>query len=135
MKITDIKVNQLKPFETGDGQAFVGTPGRLIVQVLTDEGITGIAEGARNLKVFRAYLDEMIKPLVVGMSPLQTRQIWETLSLGTGQQATRIPSQIVGAIDVALWDILGQAAGMLVYALLRELLAPHTTGQRVQPGL
>lgn len=118
MKITDIKVNQLKPFETGGGQAFAGIPGRLIVQVMTDEGITGLAEGARNLKVFRAYVDDIIKPLIVGMSPLQPRRIWETLSLGTGQQATRLPSQIVGAIDVALWDIMGKAAGMPVYALL-----------------
>lgn len=111
MKITDIKVNQLKPPEGRAG-------GRLLVRVFTDEGIVGHSEGSRGLGVFRAYLEEMITPLLVGVSPLQPRQIWEKLALGTGERATRLPSQIVGAIDVACWDIMGKAAGMPVYALL-----------------
>ncbi|MDP6512531.1 MAG: mandelate racemase/muconate lactonizing enzyme family protein [SAR202 cluster bacterium] len=111
MKITDIQVNQLKPPEGRTG-------GRLLVRVFTDEGIIGYSEGSRGLGVFRAYLDDVIKPLLVGTSPLQPRQIWETLALGTGEQATRLPSQIVGAIDVACWDIMGKAAGMPVYSLL-----------------
>ncbi|MCZ6788503.1 MAG: hypothetical protein O7D33_00940, partial [Chloroflexi bacterium] len=118
MKITDIVVNQLRAPEGRDGQAFVGASGRLIVRVYTDEGVVGIAEGARNLSVFRAYLEDLIKPLIVGMNPVQPRQIWETLALGTGQLATRFPSQIVGAIDVACWDITGKVAGLPLYALL-----------------
>ena len=111
MKITDIQVNQLKPPEGRAG-------GRLLVRVFTDEGIVGHSEGSRGLGVFRSYLEEMITPLLVGVSPLQPRQIWETLALGTGERATRLPPQIVGAIDVACWDIMGKAAGMPVYALL-----------------
>ena len=118
MKITDIKVNQLRAPEGPDARQFVGRAGRLIVRVFTDEGIVGIAEGARNLSVFRAYVDDLIKPLLVGMDPVQPRQIWETLALGTGERATRFPSQIVGAIDVACWDITGKAAGLPLYALL-----------------
>ena len=118
MKITDIIVNQLKGPEGQDARPFAGRSGRLIVQVFTDEGVVGIAEGSRNLNVFRAYVEELIKPLVVGMNPVQPRQIWETLALGTGQLATRFPSQIVGAIDVACWDITGKVAGLPIYALL-----------------
>ncbi len=119
MKITDIQVNQLKPnVNQAAGTPFIGRPGRLIVRVFTDEGLVGISEGSRGLGVFRAYLDEIIKPLLIGMDPLQPRQIWDLLSLGTGEQATRLPSQIVGSIDVALWDIMGKAAGMPVYSLL-----------------
>jgi L-alanine-DL-glutamate epimerase-like enolase superfamily enzyme len=118
MKITDIKVNQLRAPEGPDGQAFVGAGGRLVVQVLTDEGLVGIAEGGRNLSVFRAYVDDLIKPLIVGMNPVQPRRIWEMLALGTGQIASRFPSQIVGAIDVACWDITGKVAGLPLYAIL-----------------
>ena len=118
MKITDIKVNQLRSFLTEGEHSFVGQGGRLIVRVYTDEGITGIAEGSRGLDIFRAYNESMIKPLLVGMNPLQPRQIWETLALGTGQQATRIPPQIAGAIDICCWDIMGKAAGLPVYAML-----------------
>jgi D-arabinonate dehydratase/D-galactarolactone cycloisomerase len=118
LKITDITVSQLRPFESKDGPSVAGSGGRLIVQVHTDEGLVGIAEGSRHVGVFRAYVEDLIKPLIVGMNPVQPRQIWETLSLGTGQMATRFPSQIVGAIDVACWDITGKAAGLPVYALL-----------------
>ena len=118
MKITDIQINQLRPFFNQDDQSFVGMGGRLIVRVFTDEGITGIAEGSRGLDVFRAYNESVIKPLLVGQDPCRPRQIWETLALGTGQQATRLPPQIAGAIDICCWDIMGKAAGLPVYAIL-----------------
>ena len=118
MKITDIKVNQLRSFLTEGEHSFVGQGGRLIVRVFTDEGITGIAEGSRGLDIFRAYNESMIKPLLIGENPLQPRQIWERLALGTGQQATRIPPQIAGAIDICCWDIMGKVAGLPVYAML-----------------
>ena len=70
MKITDIKVNQLRSFLTADETSFVGQGGRLIVRVYTDEGITGIAEGSRGLDVFHAYNESMIKPLLIGENPL-----------------------------------------------------------------
>jgi L-alanine-DL-glutamate epimerase-like enolase superfamily enzyme len=45
--------------------------------------------------------------------------IWEMLTHGTGPGlATKLPSQIVGTIDVALWDLSGKAAGLPVYQLL-----------------
>ena len=69
MKITDIKVNQLRSFLTEDEHSFVGQGGRLIVRVYTDEGITGIAEGSRGLDIFRAYNESMIKPLLIGEEP------------------------------------------------------------------
>jgi L-alanine-DL-glutamate epimerase-like enolase superfamily enzyme len=118
LKITDITVSQLRGVEGRDAQMAAGATGRLIVQVFTDEGVVGIAEGGRHLSVFKAYLEDLIKPLIVGMSPVQPRQIWETLALGVGQRATRFPSQIVGAIDVACWDITGKVAGLPLYALL-----------------
>ena len=118
MKITDISVNHIQAPQDDNAKSFVGRPGRLLLQIHTAEGITGISEGSRNLKVFKAYLDDLIKPLLIGEDPTRTRKIWELLSLGKGQQATRFPSQIVGAIDVALWDIAGKAAGMPIYQLL-----------------
>ena len=111
MKITEIKVNQIRSEVSGLG-------GGLFVRVFTDEGIIGIAEGTGNLRVFKSYVNDMIKPLIVGMSPLQPKRIWEILSLGMREQATNFPSQIVGAIDVACWDIMGKAAGLPLNVLL-----------------
>ena len=118
MKITDITVNRIRSPQGENVRSFVGRPGRLLLQIHTDEGITGIAEASRNLKIVKAYVDELIKPLLVGTDPCRQRKIWELLSLGEGQQATSFPSQIVGSIDVALWDISGKAANMPIYKLL-----------------
>ena len=118
MKITDITVNRIRSPQGENVRSFVGRPGRLLLQIHTDEGITGIAEASRNLKIVKAYVDELIKPLLVGTDPCRPRKIWELLSLGEGQQATRFPSQIVGSIDVAIWDISGKAANMPIYKLL-----------------
>ena len=111
MKITEIKVNQIRSEVSGLG-------GGLFVRIFTDEGIIGIAEGTGNLRVFKSYVNDMIKPLIVGMSPLQPKRIWEILSQGIREQATNFPSQIVGAIDVACWDIMGKAAGLPLNVLL-----------------
>ena len=118
MKITDITVNRVRAPQGENAKSFVGRPGRLILQIHTDEGISGISEAGRNLKVVRSYLDELIKPILIGADPRRPRKIWEFLTLGDGQQATRYPSQIVGSIDVALWDITGKAASMPIYQLL-----------------
>ncbi|MFW6174870.1 MAG: mandelate racemase/muconate lactonizing enzyme family protein, partial [Chloroflexota bacterium] len=50
--------------------------------------------------------------------PRQPHRHWDTLSLGTNERATRLPPQVVGGIDIALWDITGKAAGMPVHMLL-----------------
>lgn len=117
MKITDIKVNELKAPEGRYAKKYPDYAAKVLVQVFTDKGLVGIAEGVRNVSVFRAYVDDLIKPLIVGLDPCQPKQIWEILALGIGQRATRFPSQIVGAIDVACWDITGKAAGMPLYKL------------------
>ena len=50
MKITDITIDPL-------------TTGRALVRVFTDEGITGLAESGRAPLVFKAYLEDTIKPI------------------------------------------------------------------------
>ncbi|HIA76175.1 MAG TPA: hypothetical protein EYN92_07130 [Dehalococcoidia bacterium] len=51
MKITDITVNRIRAPQGNNARSFVGRPGRLLLQVHTNEGITGISEAGRNLKV------------------------------------------------------------------------------------
>jgi hypothetical protein len=43
LKITDITVNQLMGAEGPNARSFVGSTGRLVVQVHTDEWVVGIA--------------------------------------------------------------------------------------------
>ena len=111
MKITDMVLVRLKlPKDPGRS--------RLFLRVDTDEGVSGISEAGRSRRMMQVFLDETVKPLIVGMDPCQPRVIREILALGDGQRATRLPSQVVGAIDVALWDITGKVAGLPLYAVL-----------------
>ena len=106
VKITDITCHLLRT-------------GRLLVRVYTDEGIVGLAEAnGRNPKVMQGYIDESIKPALLGKDPRLVERHWETLVLSAGDRITRVPPFIVGSIDIALWDITGKAAGRPVHELL-----------------
>ncbi len=105
MKITDVSIDPLKI-------------GRSLVRIWTDEGIVGLAEAGRSPIVLKAHLDATVKPLLIGQDPLQTERHWEKLALGVGESAVRHPPQVVGVIDIALWDILGKVAGLPVYTIM-----------------
>ena len=93
MKITDITVTPLK---TGKG----------LLRILTDAGVEGWAESpgrnpgvpGRNGPVFEAYLESIIKPVLIGEDPLQIDRHWETLALGKDEKLFKLPSNVVGVI-------------------------------------
>ena len=113
MKITDITATPL-------------ATGKSLVRVQTDAGIEGWAEGpginkvvpGRNGSVFNAYLETIIKPVLIGENPLDIDRHWETLATGKEDRLYKLPASIVGIIDVALWDLLGKETGKPVYTLM-----------------
>ncbi|MFP6595075.1 MAG: mandelate racemase/muconate lactonizing enzyme family protein [Dehalococcoidia bacterium] len=135
MKITDITVTQLK---TGKG----------LLRVQTDAGVEGWAESpgtnrgvpGKNGAIFEAYLESVIKPVLIGEDPLQIDRHWETLALGKDDRLFKLPANVVGVIDVALWDLLGKEAGLPVYTIMGgaartdiELYWSTGSGWRMQP--
>jgi L-alanine-DL-glutamate epimerase-like enolase superfamily enzyme len=106
MRITDIRVDTL-------------SIGPSIVRVETDEGLVGLSEvGWHDPALFRRYLDLTVKPLLVGTDPLQPGRHWERLVFGTHERPYPTPIELVGVIDIALWDLAGKAAALPLYALL-----------------
>jgi L-alanine-DL-glutamate epimerase-like enolase superfamily enzyme len=89
-----------------------------LVAVLTDEGLTGWGSSFTNDQLVRAALD-VLKPLYLGENPLEPERVSEKLHahtfwMGRGGSITHA----ISGIDIALWDILGQAAGQPVGRLL-----------------
>ena len=92
----------------------------IFVLVRTNEGITGLGEcSPMNRRVISSMLRDSLIPIVLGKNPLDVGRLWEemfhtTYKLGVmGAQ----PEAISG-IDIALWDILGKAAGLPIWQLL-----------------
>ena len=93
--------------------------GPTIVRVVSDEGIVGLSElGWQDPAIFRAHLDRVIRPQLVGQDPLQPGRLWERLVAGTPDLPYPTTTSFAGVIDIALWDLLGKAAGLPIHALL-----------------
>ncbi len=126
MKITRIETIPvcvpLKPslaIRSGRGGAHTVSP-FLLVKVHTDAGITGIGEAsctprwsgedqATGSHLIRAYLE----PLLIGEDPTDLQRVTEKFRLAfAANYFTK------AAVEMALWDIAGKAAGKPVYQLL-----------------
>lgn len=108
----------------------------LIVEVITDEGISGWGEGfcsGQNPLILKAIVDNAYTPKLIGRDPFDNDVIYETLynmSRSYGQSGSAIIA--LSAIDVALWDIKGKALNMPIYKLLggayRDGVEPYASG-------
>lgn len=107
----------------------------LLVRIQTDTGITGWGEGGQYgpPEPVAACINTVLAPLILGRNPKKPRRIWEELYAATrdfGQKGTYI--EAISAIDIALWDILGQAMGEPLHCLLggafRDSIHAYATG-------
>lgn len=125
MKITDVKAIILKLPEISS--AADGTQDDLIIQVETDEGITGYGEvdtaPAVGKAVVEAYMSHGtcygLREVVVGSDPFDYEQIWQNMWARTYYYGRSGPVlHVMSGIDMALWDIMGKKAGKPVHKLL-----------------
>jgi L-alanine-DL-glutamate epimerase-like enolase superfamily enzyme len=91
----------------------------LIVEVATDEGVVGLGYGMTREAPLAAIVARNVAPLVLGRDPLMTEAIWQRLynaNLTIGQRG--IFMRCLSAVDIALWDIKAQVAGLPLWQLL-----------------
>jgi L-alanine-DL-glutamate epimerase-like enolase superfamily enzyme len=92
-----------------------------LVRVETDTGLVGWGEAGHALtgtEAVRGIVDAF-RPQVVGRDPEKVRGIREALydrNLFWARGA--LPLGVIGAIEIAIYDVLGKAAGVPVYELL-----------------
>ncbi len=94
----------------------------IIVQLFTDEGLEGIGLAFtwndRRVKSLKACIDDL-KETIVGQDIFRWAEAWQKLWNDTkwmGHQG--YPIYALSAIDTALWDLRGKAAGLPVARLL-----------------
>jgi D-galactarolactone cycloisomerase len=126
MKITDIKTMRLRAAIPTEGQVFSRSGVRssrstTLVQVETDEGITGLGSCSGNGELIEVIVARVLKPLLIGTDPTQIDEIWDKAYVRGGHKefGTRgVGVVALSGIDVALWDILGKVRGVPLYQLL-----------------
>lgn len=125
MKITDIQTIQLTyPYTSyiADGCSPCFGRGALLVQVETDEGISGLGECATfgaSMSAMADVVERQLKRLLLGKNPLDIEYLWETMVWSNFANGRRgIVMGAISGIDIALWDILGKAANLPLYRLL-----------------
>ena len=112
MKITSVK-SVVASAKTG------GIPRNYVfVKIETDEGITGWGESTLGPMAVATLVDEFGKRLI-GEDPSHIEKHWQMLyyhqhSLRGGA----IQMSAISGIEIALWDIKGQAIGVPIYELL-----------------
>ena len=89
------------------------------VQVHTDEGIVGLGETFYAPSVVETAVHDWFGPLLIGRDPFAVERHWEAmfrLSDHAGYGGAEM--RAISCLDIALWDIKGQAAGLPVYEML-----------------
>ena len=119
MKITEVVSHVLQydlPEELGYSQQYYARRTAHLVEVRTDEGLTGWGEcfGPGNVALAnKAIVEKVIQPMVVGSDPLDREVIWHrvyNLLRDHGQKG--MPLQALSGVDIALWDLAGKIAGL-----------------------
>lgn len=108
MKITQIETIRVKE-----------QPRIIWVHVHTDAGIIGLGETFYAPSTVQAAIHDHFGPLLIGRDPFAVERHWESmfrLSDHAGYGGAEM--RAISALDMALWDIKGQAAGLPVYELL-----------------
>jgi galactonate dehydratase len=94
----------------------------LVVRLETDEGVTGWGEGQVPVgpEVLQKIVERVLGPVMLGKDPLATNLRYAEMynTLRVRGQTTGYQLDAIAAIDTALWDIRGQAAGQSISELL-----------------
>jgi L-alanine-DL-glutamate epimerase-like enolase superfamily enzyme len=93
----------------------------VVLRLTTDAGIHGHATAlaARSSTVTQAYLHETIAPVVLGRRVSEREAIWHELWT-IDRHLTFFPVYLPGPLDVALWDVAAQAAGLPLFRFIGE---------------
>lgn len=103
MKITDIRTVPISRY--------------LFVEILTNEGITGLGEsGTWGFLEASEGAIQTFKRYLIGQDPLRIEHHWQYLYRSTHFSGSAIMGAL-SAIDIALWDIAGKYFGVPCYQL------------------
>jgi L-rhamnonate dehydratase len=111
-----------------------GKLGGFTVEISTGKGLAGYGSGGTGGGV---VVEQHLAKLLMGEDPFNIERIWDILWRSTmyyGRAGVAINA--ISGVDLALWDLIGKAAGMPVWRLLGGATKPripaYCTGNDIQ---
>jgi len=113
--VRNLKITDLKTFlvDAGNDENYV------YVKIYTNQGITGLGEGTLSAKCLTvATAIGELKRHLIGRDPTEIERLWQDIFRGPRYRGGPVLMSALSAIEIALWDILGQAVGLPIWRLL-----------------
>ncbi|MFN7924232.1 MAG: enolase C-terminal domain-like protein, partial [Bryobacteraceae bacterium] len=113
--------------------------GAILVQIQTDQGITGYGMGGGGGAA--CYIVENhLKDLLLDANALNVELLWDQIFASTSFYGRKgVAIQALSGIDLALWDIAGKHANLPVWRLLggaaQEKTRAYFTGKNLELGM
>jgi len=114
----------------------------IVVEIHTDEGISGVGETDVNPWMARAAIQapgthtmgQGLTEMLLGSDPMDVEGIWDRLYVGSAMNGRRgVVVNAIGAIDMALHDLRGKALGRPCHELLggavKDAITPYASLQ------
>ena len=112
-----------------------------VVEITTGEGIVGlgVAGGGKGSAV-RAVVEDHFACLLANRDPSEIELLWDQMYRASVMYGRRgVVIEAISAVDLALWDIAGQAAGLPVFRLIggpaKERVRAYVTGNLTERHL
>ena len=94
-------------------------PALTLVVLTADDGKVGLGWTEDGVAAARSIIDRHLRRFVLGASPFEVERLWDVMyraSIPYGRAGSAL--EAIAAVDIALWDLKGQATGRPVYELL-----------------
>ena len=125
MKITDVQaiplqIPQKLSFQPSTTGIQTASSGHVLVKVVTDQDVIGYGEAWRlTPAAVSTFVEEALKPCLVGENPLQVEKLWHRMYHTTFRYGRKgLALNCISGVEIALWDILGKYRKLPVYEML-----------------
>lgn len=113
-KALNLRITGLKTFVVHQGGL-----NWVFCKIATNQGVTGLGEGSvtsKELTLAQAIMEH--ERFLLGKDPADIELLWQTMFRMPRWRGGPILNSAISAVEIALWDILGQSLGVPVYQLL-----------------
>src|SRR5580693_1735608 len=113
-KSLNLKISGIKTFVVN-----ADTVNWVFCKVYTNQGLIGLGEGSVTSKeatVSQAIMEN--ERFLLGKDPTDIELLWQGMFRNPRWRGGPILNSAISAVEIALWDITGQALGVPIYKLL-----------------